>query len=92
VAAVFDTAGAMFGVNNLSDVDDVAASRNNLGLSTVSATGSYTDLTDVPSTFTPSAHTHTVSEITDAGTAATQDATAFSTPSQAVAFAIIFGS
>jgi hypothetical protein len=58
VEAVFDTAGAMFGVNNLSDVDDVAASRANLGLDT----------------------------------AATQPATAFATPSQSVAFAIIFGS
>ena len=30
----------------------------------------WTQLTSVPSTFTPSAHTHTLSEITDAGTAA----------------------
>ena len=31
-AAVFDTAGAMFGANNLSDVDSVVTSRANLGV------------------------------------------------------------
>ena len=31
-AAVFDTAGAMFGSNNLSDVTDAATSRQNLGV------------------------------------------------------------
>jgi hypothetical protein len=31
-AAVFDTAGAMFGANNLSDVDSAATSRTNLGV------------------------------------------------------------
>src|SRR5699024_9326883 len=30
--------------------------------------GSYTDLTDVPTSFPPSAHTHTLSEITDLDT------------------------
>ena len=31
---------------------------------------SYTDLTNVPATFTPAAHTHTLANITDAGTVA----------------------
>ena len=31
-AAVFDTAGALFGVNNLSDVDNAGTARTNLGL------------------------------------------------------------
>jgi hypothetical protein len=37
--------GDMLRSNNLSDVLDVAASRNNLGLAAVAATGSYADLT-----------------------------------------------
>jgi len=34
-------------------------------LSSVAFSGSYADLINIPTTFTPSAHTHTVSEITD---------------------------
>jgi hypothetical protein len=38
-------------------------------LSTVAITGSYADLTSIPSTFAPSAHTQTASTITDFGEA-----------------------
>lgn len=38
--------------------------------------GSYTDLTNVPATFAPSSHTHTLSDITDSGTAAALDVAA----------------
>ena len=34
-------------------------------LATVATTGAYSDLTGIPSTFTPSSHTHTASEVTD---------------------------
>jgi hypothetical protein len=40
VAAYASLSGAMFGANNLSDVADVAASRNNLGLGTAATTDS----------------------------------------------------
>ena len=39
---------------------------NSADLSTVATTGKYTDLTNIPSTFTPSAHTHTASDVKDA--------------------------
>jgi hypothetical protein len=38
-------------------------------LATVATTGSYTDLSSIPSTFTPSAHTHVASDVTDFATA-----------------------
>lgn len=36
------------------------------GLATVATTGAWADITGKPSTFTPSAHTHTVSDLSDA--------------------------
>jgi microcystin-dependent protein len=48
VAAYASLSGAMLSVNNLSDVDNVATSRTNLGLATVAATGAYTDLSGKP--------------------------------------------
>ena len=38
---------------------------NTSSLKTVATTGKYSDLTGIPSTFTPSTHTHSSSEITD---------------------------
>lgn len=38
-------------------------------LATVATTGAYSDLVGIPSTFAPSAHTHTASEVTDFDTA-----------------------
>jgi hypothetical protein len=49
---------------------------------TVATSGSYGDLTGIPGTFTPSAHTHTLSQITDAGTAAGADSGDFATAAQ----------
>lgn len=39
--------------------------RTNIGAGTSSFSGSYNDLTNKPSSFTPSSHTHTKSQITD---------------------------
>ena len=49
VAAYASLSGALIANNNLSDLEDAAASRANLGLATVAATGAYSDLTGVPS-------------------------------------------
>ena len=51
VAAYASTAGTLLVANNLSDVQSAATSRTNLGLSTVAATGAYSDLTGKPSLF-----------------------------------------
>jgi hypothetical protein len=57
--------GDMLAANNLSDLTNVATARTNLGLATVASTGAYSNLTGIPLTFTPSAHTHTKANITD---------------------------
>mgnify|MGYP002737930415 CR=1 FL=1 len=44
---------------------DAAAARTAIGAGTSSFDGAYGSLTGVPSTFTPSIHTHTASEVTD---------------------------
>jgi hypothetical protein len=44
--------------------------------------GSYNSLSDVPSSFTPSAHTHVLADITDAGTAAAANTGDFATAAQ----------
>lgn len=51
VAAYASTAGTLLVANNLGDVQSAATSRTNLGLSTVAATGAYSDLTGKPSLF-----------------------------------------
>ena len=66
VAAYASLSGALLQVNNLSDVANIAASRTNLGLATVAATGSYADLSGAPVL----------------GTAATTAATDYATASQ----------
>jgi hypothetical protein len=45
----------------------------------------YSELTGVPSTFTPAAHTHNLSDISDAGTMAAEDASDYETNNQAAA-------
>ncbi len=40
--------GSLLAANNLSDLNSAAAARSNLGLSAVAASGSYTDLSNVP--------------------------------------------
>lgn len=70
---------------DFSDADYATAAQGSLAntalqpndLATVATTGAYSDLTGIPVTFPPSAHTHTLSDITDAGTAASSDVTDF---------------
>lgn len=44
--------------------------------------GAYSSLSGIPSTFTPAAHSHTLSDISDAGTAAAADTEDFATADQ----------
>lgn len=73
-SATTTTAGFM-SKDDKSKLDGIAANANNYshpsshpasiitGLSTVATSGSYADLSNKPSTFTPSSHTHAQSEI-----------------------------
>ena len=51
--------------DNVSDLTNDAGYLTTTDLSIVGITGSYNDLVDVPTTFAPSAHTHTISEVTN---------------------------
>jgi len=48
---------------SLVDDADAAAARTTLGLAAVASSGSYSDLTGTPSTFTPASHTHSADAI-----------------------------
>ena len=48
----------------------IASADIDLTLATVATSGSYSDLSGIPTEFAPAAHTHTAAEITDFGTAA----------------------
>lgn len=73
--------GDMLGSNNLSDVDSAATSRDNLGLGdsatldvgTTSGTVAAGDDSRLSDARTPTAHTHTMSDVTDAGDSSTLD-------------------
>lgn len=65
IATVATLSGALVAANNLSDLTDTSAARTNLGLGSA-ATSSTTD-------FAAASHTHTLSDVTDAGTMAAQD-------------------
>ncbi len=52
--------GIFIGVADQNDLDDIQQQISEIG---EGFTGSYADLTDVPATFAPSAHTHTISEV-----------------------------
>ena len=67
----------------LIDDADAAAARSTLGLGTAATTAS----TD----YAAASHTHTLSEITDAGTAAAANTTDFDPAGSAVALAIALG-
>jgi len=49
----FDSAGFLLLSNNLSDLNDAATARTNLGLSAVASTGDYADLLNTPAPFDP---------------------------------------
>jgi hypothetical protein len=65
-AAVASLSGALVAANNLSDLTNTATARTSLGLGTA-ATSDTGD-------FAAASHTHTLSDVTDAGTMAAQDA------------------
>ena len=50
----------------LSEHQDISGKANSADLATVATSGSYTDLSNIPETFAPSAHEHATSEIKDA--------------------------
>jgi len=50
--------------NNLSDLDNASSARSNLGLASVASSGSYNDLSNVPSEFPPESHNHSADDIT----------------------------
>ena len=74
VAAYASLSGALIATNNLSDLNNAATARTNLGLGTAATTAS----TD----YAAASHTHTLSQITDAGTAAAAATTDFATAAQ----------
>ncbi|WP_104019136.1 hypothetical protein [Roseovarius nitratireducens] len=92
--AVLDANGFLAASNNLGDLGDVPTAKTNLSLGTaadadVPAAGDATAAQVVKGNDTrlsdaraPTAHTHDLSDITDAGTAASQDSTAFATATQ----------
>lgn len=65
-AAVASLSGALVAANNLSDLTNAATARTNLGLGSAA--------TSATSDFAAASHTHTLSDVTDAGTMASQDA------------------
>jgi len=76
--------------NNLSELTNIASARTNLGLGTLATKSTvsnsditslaWSKLTSIPTTFTPSSHTHSISEITSLSTQLNNklDKTAFS--------------
>ena len=49
----------------LTQHQDISGKANINDLSTVATTGSYTDLNNIPATFAPGEHTHSIDDITD---------------------------
>ena len=86
----FDSAGLLVATNNLSDLNNAATARTNLGLSTVASTGDYADLTNTPAPFDPNtlatvATTGAYSDLSGLptlGTAAATASTAYATAAQ----------